>query len=127
MIKELLLSIFQLILTSIYVSHRKDTVIEYSEDGSVYNYTARMGEHLGEQRTLNFFSKRIKHTVKYGRWLMPNRVVYTYHVDLLEYHGENIVRKDFKVFPQLCGAILNNTPYPHLCAINAYIDTYQYW
>ena len=123
MVKELLAGIIQLIVTALYISHRKDVSCEYGEDGSVHSYTA----HMGAQRTLSFYSKRIKHTVKYDRFFLPNRVVFTYHVDLLEYHGEKLVRKESKVFPQLSGRLLNRTTYPHLCAINAYIDTYQYW
>ncbi len=127
MIKELLLGIIRLVLTAIYVSYRKNTTAEVFETGSTYQHTATLGEHFGEVRTVLFVSKQIKHILHYDNRMIPKRIAYTYHVDLVEYRGANVVHREYGTFPQLCSTLLNNTPYPHLCAINAYIDTYKHW
>ncbi len=123
----LLLDIFQLFISSLYVRSCKiDHVIsEYT--GREYAYTAVLGEHEGEQRILYFESRQVSHRLNYSRKWLRSKVKYTYEVKLKEYVGKSIIHVEQRVFPQLCAEFMNKSMFPHLCAINAHMDLYRHW
>lgn len=123
----LILDVFQLFISSLYVRLCKvdNVVSEYT--GLDYSYAASLGDHGGAERVLKFESKQVAHRSHYYRKWLGTKVRYTYEVRLKEYIGKNIVHVEDRVFPQLCWKFMNRSMYPHLCAINAHMDLYRHW
>lgn len=123
----LLLDIFQLIISSIYVRLCKIDHVTSEYTGHRYSHSATAGKVNGMDRVLHFESKQISHCYHYSSRIKRNRVKYTYEVILTEYVGNNVIHVEERTFPQISAWFMNRSVYPHLCAINAHMDLYRHW
>lgn len=72
---------------------------------------------------LKIVCTQVKHLVKYTKYFKLNLNCYTYTVDMDGYINDVIVFNSTGTYPQLCSPLLNKTKYPHICAINAHLNS----
>lgn len=123
----LLLDIFQLILSSIYVRLCRIDHVTSEYTGRGYTYSEIVGKLDGVDRIMRFETRQISHQLNYRSRLKRSKIRYTYEVTLTEHVGERIIHTEVKTFPQISAWFMNHTVYPHLCAINAHMDLYRHW
>lgn len=116
----------RLLVTAIYVKFRKTKSARVYYTGCDYSYTVKMKDYNEESRVLLFESRQVKTKMTYTNNLFP-KSAFTYEVQLSEYIAGDLFYREKRTFPQLCVTLLNGTIYPHLCAINAHIDSFEYW
>lgn len=118
--------ILRLLVTAIYVKFRKTKSAKVYYTGYDYSYTVKMNDYKDQPRFLLFESRQVKTKMTYVNKMFP-KSAFTYEVQLSEYIAGNLFYREKRTFPQLCVTLLNGTIYPHLCAINAHIDSFEYW
>lgn len=115
-----LISIF---LSGLYVKFRGKTFIEIEPTDNVVNHTHSYHNDDGDVETVLLHCEQFKHTVRASSWYWPDAVEYLYKVHVVVISSNDRHKKlPVSYYPHLCSRCLYKTTYPHMCAINAYID-----
>lgn len=88
-----------------------------------YTYRHAFSTVNGKMRSIIFRCKQHRHFIRYKHWFIPNRVFYTYGVEMINIDGTDFVDYHVAHYPHIGFCFLANTTYPHRCAVNAHIDT----
>lgn len=110
-------------LSMLYVHLRGNSIVTTKEiKENVFKRKYHLRAKNGSIRTVVFRCKQYRHTVKYRNWFVPNKVVYTYTVEMVNLDDDLINDYHVAHYPHLCSRWLHGTDYPHMCAVNAHID-----
>jgi len=71
---------------------------------------------------LKVFCFRIVHTVRFTRWYVPTSKYYSYKVEVYYVQGSDVTELPIAHYPQVTPVWLNDTNYPFLIAVTAYLD-----
>lgn len=68
--------------------------------------------------------QQFKHETVFEHWFVPNRTDYTYsvHVSLM-LNDDEVIRLPVGHYPHLCHKWFVKSFYPHVCAVEAYMDS----
>lgn len=109
------LELLSTILLTLYIYLRGDVKVSTSLTGSDHKH-----KHLHQDNTYTLFiSRQVKHVVTYARWWIPNRVIYSYDVELIRFNGGEVVDCGRTHVPHLCLGVVRKSTYAHECAIQA--------
>lgn len=87
-----------------------------------YKYRHTFSTVNGRVRSIIFRCRQHRHYVKYTHWFIPNRVYFTYGVEMINVDGEDFNDYHVAHYPHIGFWFLARTIYPHRCAVNAHID-----
>lgn len=115
-----LLSLF---ISGLYVKLRGRTFTEIEPTDNTVNHTHSYRNSDGDVETVLIHCEQFRHTVTANNWFWPNTISYLYKVHVVLINIKEVHKKlPVSYYPHLCADWLHNTTYPHMCAINAYID-----
>ena len=116
--------LFKHLLSSVYVALRGKSRTKSTLTDNTFNYHfSTLSADGKEERYIDLICHQFKHEVIFDTWYMPNRIYYTYKVDVVSLKDVSTVSHfPHMDFPHMCAESLHDTHYPHLCAINAYLD-----
>lgn len=87
-----------------------------------YKYRHTLTPATGIVRSVIFRCKQHRHYVRYSHWFIPNRVYYTYGVEMINIDDTDFSDYHIAHYPHIGFWFLARTIYPHRCAVNAHID-----
>lgn len=117
--------LFKNFFTNVYVTVRGNSNVTVTKTDNVFNYhySVLNLETQKEEKFIDLICHQFKHEVRYKHWWMIDRCFYTYRVEVVFLKDvSNVSQFPHYDFPQMCSKFLINTHFPHLCAINAYLD-----
>lgn len=120
-----MMGLFKQFFLNVYVALRGNTTVHVTKTDNVldYHYSVLNLETKTEEKYIDLICHQFKHDVIYEEWWIPNRHFYTYRVEVIFIKDvSNISQFPHYDFPHLCLKSLHDTKYPHMCAINAYLD-----
>lgn len=108
-----------------YVALRGKSIVTTVMTDNTFNYHYSVLDMATqkEEKFIDLICHQFKHEVKYKSWWMIDRSFYSYRVEVVfikEVSNES--QFPHYDFPHMCWKWLHTTHYPHLCAINAYLD-----
>lgn len=115
-----LVSIF---LSGLYVKLRGRTNTETVLTDNTMTHNHVFTNDKGQAESVLLMCHQFKHTTRMRNQFWKDLVTYTYKVEVVLIKGVDLHhRMPVSYFPHLCADWLADTTYPHMCAINAYID-----
>ena len=106
---KLIREAFAVLIAALYISIRGESETSTFTTGKTFSYTYPL-----ETGLLKLASIEYKHVEKFKQWFLPNRIYYTYLVQV-KGEGDEAIRSI--PMPMLCSRLFAETTLPHRLAI----------